>query len=562
MQAMTQGRDGTSWAHARALKLVAVARRLSLVAAVFAVAALLAGTAGTSYAQPPTLEDSVAVSNYGAAFNGSLESFCGGVFNWLPVPCPEGANHNAKPVLRAAGSSTLLGASTGAALDAVSSVDDHIAVAVPLDLVDQTCFGEPAVGVSYPEACRALLDLPPHTAPPPAPFAGTGFAAIFSPGANGNTAPENIIGTRNAAFSVSGPLVYNYLPPVTGVNTPQGVAFESPYDGNLLVPAGHEIVAVANTLPYVIGNEFGPQPDEPACAAFGGATVGSVTEYDRQTLIPGYNDDAVPFQSSIVLAANDFTIINHKKAGTTFTDTDLCLVPESSVNYTCIGFPYFQNVTIGGCNTFLLAPVGLTFDGNGYLFVVNNAVPAAPSFVDVFYPSTYGDSFPAAAIGLTAGGITSGVAVAVSTSGPPGEGDVMYVSDVGAPAVKGAKPVPAVPPSIDIFTPFTNCFTPAFPIGCVGTAVGKIQGNSTRLNRPQGVALSRDGDTLYVVNALGNSLEMFTGVADIAGTENLAPTLIIAGPRSQLNMPVGVALPQFTPTPKPDEAAPSEAARN
>src|SRR5208283_3867278 len=277
MQAMTQGRNGTSLAHARALKLMAISRRLSLVAAMFAVAALIAGTAGTSYAGPPRLEDSVVVSNYGGAFFGSLASFCGDdpLTQWLPVLCPEGASHNSKPALLAAGASTLLGASTGAAFDAVSSLDDHIAVAVPIDLVDQTCFGQPVVAtsapVSYPEACnvyiRDLLGLPANAPVPAAPFAGTGFAAIFAPGANGDVAPETIIGTRDAAFSVPGPETYNFLAPVTGVNTPQGVAFESPFDGNPLVPAGHQILAVANTLPYVVG----PNPTEPACAAFGGA---------------------------------------------------------------------------------------------------------------------------------------------------------------------------------------------------------------------------------------------------------------------------------------------------
>ncbi len=569
---MTQGRDGTSLAYARALKLVAVARRLSLVAAVFAVAALLAGTTGTTYAQPPTLEDSVAVSNYGPAFNGSLESFCGDIFNWLPVPCPEGANHNAKPVLRAAGPATLLGASSGAALDAVSSVDNHIAVAVPIDLVDQTCFGAPAAGVSYPQACneyiRDLLDLPPGAPVPPAPFGGTGFAAIFTPGANGNTAPETIIGTRDAAFSISGnPDVYTYLAPTTGVNTPQGVAFESPYDGVASgdgVP-GHDIVAIANTLPYVIGSIVDGNPDigGPACTAFGGATVGSVTEFDRSTLQSGYNDEAAPFQSSLVLALNEFTIINHKKEGTTFPDTLLCSTTEPTNNYTCFGAPYVQNVTIAGCNTFLLAPVGLAFDASGFLFVVNNAVPAAPSFVTMYSPGSYGDLYPIAIVGLippTAGDLTSGVAVAVSSLGF--EDDVMYVTDLGFPlGTKGITPATAVPPSIKIFDPIENFSTTDFFFA--GELLGAIQGKSTRLNRPQGIALSQDGDTLYVVNALGNSLEMFTDVADIAGTEDLAPTLIVSGPRSQLNMPVGVALPQFTPTPEETiDALPSEAARN
>ncbi len=577
---MTQGRDGNSLAHAQALKLMAIAGRLSLVAAMFAVAALLAGTAGTSYAQPPQLEDSVVVSNYGGAYFGSLESFCGEnpLTQWLPVVCPEGATHNSKPALLAAGPSTLLGVSTGAGLDAVSSLDDHVAVAVPIDLTDQTCFGEPVVFApnkneggytaapfTYPESCnvyiRNLLGLPANAPVPAAPFLGTGFAAIFTPGANGDVAPETIIGTRDASFSVSGdPDVYTFLPPTTGVNTPQGVAFESPFDGNPLVPTGHEIVAVANTLPYVIGNEFGPQPGEPACAALGGATVGSITMFDSQTLQSGYNDNAVPFQSSLVLALNKpYTIVNHKVAASPFPDTLICSTVEPSDSYKCYGFPYLQNVTIGGCSTFLLAPVGLTFDGYGQLFVVNNAVLAAPGFVDVFPAFTYGDELPTAIIGLiTTPDLANPAAVAVATEGFDGSADLMYVSDKGftvgsiytdlAGNVVKITPAMAVPPSIHIIAPFDppTCFTAFYPLGCTGTEFGAIQGKSTKLKGPVGVALSQDGDTLYVVNQLGNSLEMFTGVDTIVGTQDLPPTLVIAGPKSGLNMPTGVALPQFT----------------
>ena len=48
MQTMTQGRDGISLAQGGARRLMGVARRLSVVAAVFVSAALVAGTAGTS----------------------------------------------------------------------------------------------------------------------------------------------------------------------------------------------------------------------------------------------------------------------------------------------------------------------------------------------------------------------------------------------------------------------------------------------------------------------------------------------------------------------------------
>ncbi len=538
---MAQGsRDGISLAHAWALKLVEVARRLSLVAAMFVIAVLLAGTAGTSYAGGPTLEDSVVVSNYGGAFNGSLESFCGEL-NWLPTDCAAAGRHSA-PVLRAAGPSTLLGSSTGAAGDAVSSLDDHIAVAVPLDLVDQTCFGEPALGVSFPASCISLLGL--DGAPvPPSPFAGTGFVEIFSPGANGNTAPETIIGTRNAAFSVSGsPDVYTYAPPTTGVNTPQGVAFESPFDGNPLVPPGHGIIAIANTLPDVVG----PNPTEPACAAFGGITVGSITEFDTSTLQSGYNDDAVPFQSSIVFGINEFQIIHHNKIGTKgrskFPDTLLCSATQDSLNYECFGPPYEQNVTIGGCNTFLLAPVALTFDELGNLFVVNNAeTVGVPNFVTVYAAFSYGDLYPLAVIGLvpgTAGDLISPLAVTVD------ESDNIYVTDAGDNSIK-------------IFAAFANFSGSDFFF--TGELLGEIKGEATKLRRPQGIALSEDGD-LYVVNSNANSLAMFTDFTTAGG--DIAPTLVISGRATKINGPIGVALPQFTPTPEPSSEPTTDAARD
>src|ERR1700678_933133 len=152
MHTMTQGRDGISLAPTASRRLVEGACRLSFVAATLVIAALVAGSAGTSYAKSkkqakhhngPGLLDTVVVSNYGVAFAGSLETFLAG------------AGRNAKPDLYVHGTNTFLGSGTGPEFDAVSSVDGHIAVATPIDLLDLAGFGAVA-GVS--------------------PDAGTGFA--------------------------------------------------------------------------------------------------------------------------------------------------------------------------------------------------------------------------------------------------------------------------------------------------------------------------------------------------------------------------------------------------
>ena len=76
-----------------------------------------------------------------------------------------------------------------------------------------------------------------------------------------------------------------------------------------------------------------------------------------------------------------------------------------------------------------------------------------------------------------------------------------------------------------------------------------IHGSATKLKGPEGIALSADGDNLYVVNSKADSLEMFTDVPAITDGGNISPTLIIQSIHSKLNLLVGVALPAFTPTP-------------
>src|ERR1700722_11060762 len=132
MQTMTQCRDGISLAPKSAQGLMGVARRLSVTVAMFVVAALL-GTAGTSHAkhhrQGPSLLDTVTVSNNGSAFGGSINTY------------KAGSGPGNRPFLWIRGGNTLLSSGTGAAGVSVSSLDDHIGVTAPIDLIDLTGFG-------------------------------------------------------------------------------------------------------------------------------------------------------------------------------------------------------------------------------------------------------------------------------------------------------------------------------------------------------------------------------------------------------------------------------------
>jgi len=313
-----------------------------------------------------------------------------------------------------------------------------------------------------------------------------GFVEIYPFGANDNSSFEEIIASPAGA------------PDLTGLSLPQGVAFEDPFDG--LHTLGLDIVAVANYTPPVVQPDLGI-PGLGLCAPNKpGFSLGTITEYDKTLLLPGLNDTP-PLDNSPV------------NSGT-------------------------HNATIGGCDTYLLGPVGLAFDAKGYLSVVDEA----GAFVTVYEPGASGNALPIAFIG--AAGATAGafkdptfVAVKSGASEPPYEfpDDVIYVTDVGDNSIK-------------IFAPFTNCFTAELPFACAGTELGVIQGGSTKLKRPEGIALSADGN-LYVVNNNANSLNEYADVGTSGG--DIAPTFIlpgvIGGKASGMNFPVGVALPAFPP---------------
>jgi len=526
-----------------------VARRLSVVAVVFACAALVAGTsyAGSKKSHKhkhhnPVLLDTVSVSNYGSAFAGSMETFLAG----------NGVND--APQFWVKGTNTLLGAGTGPEGISVSSLDNHIAVSVPIDLIDLTGFGGFPAALACVSAGNPVACCTGHLTGTCGP--GTGFAAIFPPGATGNSAPDHIIGTRNVTFSVlvctgnpltdlpccTGPAAGSCQFNTSGVDTAQAVAFEDPFDG---VHPGRDIVAIGNTLPinffstsdFLDGtnggaacNAFGsaactgvgtPQAccTGPATGTCAGFTVGTIAEFDVASLGPGFNDTKAPFNNNPVCSLPAFAIPPHTEPPTNCTPGSI------------------SNTTIGGCLTFLLGPVGLAFDETGFLFAVNEAGVASggPGFVTVYSPGASGDVFPSAIIGLlgpTAGAFVDPARIAVA-SDPDFNDDVIFVSDVGDNSIK-------------VFAPFTN-FNP-FTFFFEGTQLGTIHGGSTKFKRPEGVAINVSNSNLYVVNNNSNTLEMFTDVTSLETGGDIAPTLIVQGKNTKMNFPVDVALPAFTPS--------------
>lgn len=464
---MSQGREGVSLADRAAPRCRAVVHRLSLLALAIPIAAFLAATAGTSYAKG--LKDKVVVSNFGVLFAGSIETF--GV----------GSIKNTFPTLEVVGSNTLLGAGNGAAGDAQSSFDGDIAVTMPLGI---------------------------------AGFCPAGCVDVFPAGANGNTAPEQLLGGPGgtdgtvvvpAGIEVPIPFTFDILLNNSGLFLDQGVSFDNPFiDGGVAKGSAsgstpsvivEDRFAVTNFGQVVLGTEDEVETADDLCLA--APTVGTITEY-----ISGQSFDSFPTPNFPVFEAQ-------------FTPMTPMLV---------------SNATIGGCHTALAGPVGDAFDEFGNLWVVNEGFAALgdhapPGFVVEFEAGDFGDAAPIDIVGLL--GVTTKVAPFINplfiTVGidPTGKTDdeFIYVTDVGDNTIK----------VFDVDIPFFD------------NQIETIHLGPRTAGRPEGIALSPDG-FLYVVGNNSNTLVMFD-----AKTPGTPPKVVVRGPNTDLKFPVGVALPEFPP---------------
>jgi len=550
---MTQGRDGISLAHGAVLSRSAIARQLSIMTLVVSIAALIAGTAGTSYAVDKGIEDTIVVSNFGGLFAGSVETFS------------VGALRNAHPVRKIIGTQTLLGTANGAAGVAQSSSAAHeIAVAITAGLPAPPFVQVGGVPVACPADChinpangacspRTQFDCVTTTSP--------GTVVTYTQGANGNSAPATVI-DGGLAEIVNNTFGGSLLKNATGLFAPQGVAYNNPFaNSDSQVRQGADILAVANLAPIVVGSNT----TFITCGVGSLPAIGTITEYEF-----GDTGNIAPFPRQ----ADNFTSDNI---------VFKVPVPPSTANPpnppSDLPIPYFGNASIGGCSTFLFLPVGLAFDVRNDLWVVNTGVhipvPGSadvviPPFVSEFDPDAAfeGDATPINIVGLggaTVGAFFGSTPLFIAVGPDPSfetEDEFIFVTDAGSPpfACSGGDHAGAVcnnfqdnktcqspggtsgvckPPSF--IRPSVKIFDVSGGEGAVQT--GAISGGRTFLSHPTGIALS--GDDLYVASQTANMILMFDDFSTSGG--NIAPKVRIRGPQTGLNFPVGVALPEFAP---------------
>jgi hypothetical protein len=164
--------------------------------------------------------------------------------------------------------------------------------------------------------------------------------------------------------------------------------------------------------------------------------------------------------------------------------------------------------TIAGSSTYLYAPVGLTLDPSGNVYVANLA-----NYITVYAAGSSGNAAPAAVIDGSYTGLTIPYDVALDSSSN------IYVAN-SANAYG--------PYHLTVYAAGSNGDTPPSRL---------IAGKKTKLDQPLGVALDASGNT-YTTDDRTNSLTVYAAGAN----GDAKPTMTIKGAATRLKSPVGIAV--------------------
>jgi sugar lactone lactonase YvrE len=168
---------------------------------------------------------------------------------------------------------------------------------------------------------------------------------------------------------------------------------------------------------------------------------------------------------------------------------------------------------LAGPYTGLGQPAGVAVAASGDYYVTNSAYGSPYTSVTEYAAGSTGNAVPLATIRGVATTLDTPAAIALDAS------NYIYVSN-GIAASSGGW--------IAVFAPNSN--------GNIAPA-RVVQGGSTGLNGPTGVALDASGD-LYVCNRFGNSVTVYAAGAN----GNVAPLRTISGSKTGLNAPAGLVV--------------------
>jgi hypothetical protein len=164
--------------------------------------------------------------------------------------------------------------------------------------------------------------------------------------------------------------------------------------------------------------------------------------------------------------------------------------------------------TIDGSSTYLYAPVGLTLDSSGNIYVANLA-----NYITVYAAGSVGDAAPSAVIDGAYTGLTIPYDVALDSSAN------IYVAN--SSNAYG-------PYHLTVYAAGSNGDTPPARL---------IAGKKTKLSQPLGIALDAAGNT-YTTDDRNNSITVYAAGAN----GDAKPTMTIKGEETRLKSPVGIAV--------------------
>ena len=175
----------------------------------------------------------------------------------------------------------------------------------------------------------------------------------------------------------------------------------------------------------------------------------------------------------------------------------------------------YPSTWIQGTATGLAQPNGIAIDASGDIFVANTGNNSVTAYLPVATTITPANEAPFVTLAGSNTGLNAPVGLAFDTFGR------LWVSNRGSNA-------------IEIFP--TNAFGNRAP-------TFTISGPATQLASPQEIGFDLGGQ-LDVAN-LNGSLEVFSPLPfPLPGNGNIAPSLVITGNATQLNLPVGVTTPR------------------
>jgi hypothetical protein len=246
--------------------------------------------------------------------------------------------------------------------------------------------------------------------------------------------------------------------------------------------------------------------------------------------------------------------------------------------------------TVSGDKTRLGFPSGVALDAKSNIYIANEAEsPNRPDSVLVYAAGSNGNVAPIATISGSKTGLAGPLAVALDDRGnlyvanraiisgvgetiteyaAGSNGNVAPIATIATPAGLIAPQGLALDPTNDIYATYvpTACLDNAcglsllvFPPGSNGYAVpsATIAGPKTQLVQPAGVALDHKGN-IYVVNLIGGPSSSNCpdrigcgSITEYAADSNgdVSPIAILAGDNTQLNDPTGIAIGLSHPPP-------------